>query len=77
MMSLTISGIGFGNFGSNSNESSVLLGSKIIIYGFCNGTSTATSGVVSLLASSVPSVSTTYWTITMVVRGESSSTSDT
>jgi outer membrane scaffolding protein for murein synthesis (MipA/OmpV family) len=80
-MSLTISGItdGYGGaaYGSNSNASSVALTSKIIIYGFCNGSSTATSGIVSLLASSVPAVSTTNWTITMAIRGTGSSTSET
>jgi hypothetical protein len=74
---MTVSGISFGSFGSNSNASSVLLGSKIIIYGFCNGTSTATSAVISLAASNMSSVSTDYWTIVMTIKGNTSDNSDT
>jgi hypothetical protein len=76
-MSLTISGIQYAAFGSNSNASSVLLTSKIIIYGFCNGTSTATSSVISLAASNMSSVSTDYWTIVMTIKGNSLDNSDT
>jgi hypothetical protein len=76
-MDLTISGIAYASFGSNSNASSVALGSKIIIYGFCNGTSTATSAVISLLASNMSSVSTDYWTIVMTIRGVNETNSDT
>jgi hypothetical protein len=76
-MSLTISGIAYAAFGSNSNASSVLLTSKIIIYGFCNGTSTATSSVISLAASNMSSVSTDYWTIVMTIKGNTTDNSDT
>jgi hypothetical protein len=74
---LSFTGLDYGAYATASNVSSVLLTSKIILYGFCNSTSGAIAGVSSLLASSVPAVSTDYWTITMTVKGSGSTSSDT
>jgi hypothetical protein len=75
-MSLSFSGLTTSPYiASNSAVSSVELTKKLIFYGFSNNTSGAISGISSLFAESDAGVSTTYWTIKMVVQGTGSSAS--